>query len=281
MGSFQRLQTWQVTGDADLYSKLKAPPARKTHVKWTRFGFKVTLIQRLSKISNANQFVDVGANVGQTMLEIFSSNQKVEYFGFEPNPQAFTCLQELAASIQINANLFPWACGVNSQPASFYSSSTEDCSATLLPEIRPDTYWGCSPSHIASYPLDVSLKPYELSSCFIMKVDVEGFENEVLTGAQQLLKAKRPFVLCEVLHAHRDSEIGLNNARKLLLENLLREINYDILQICLSPDDRNTFQGLTPIDAFPKDLLWKNAPHTCDFLFIPQELRTSLPNESN
>jgi hypothetical protein len=105
-----------------------------------------------------------------------------------------------------------------------------------------------------------------------MKVDVEGFENEVLTGAQELLKAKRPFVLCEVLHAHRDSEVGLNNARKLLLEGLLREMNYDILQIYLSPDDRNTFQGLSPIDAFPKDLLWKSAPHTCDFIFVPKEI---------
>ena len=228
-------------------------------------------MKRISHIANIHQFVDVGANLGQTMLEVFLNNQQIEYFGFEPNPQAFACLQELALSNQINANLFPWACGINCHPATFYSSSIEDCSATLAPEIRPDTYSGCSPTHIACYPLDVSLSSHQLTSCFIMKIDVEGFENEVLAGAKDLIRVKRPFILCEVLHAHRDSEIGLNNARKALLDSFLKELQYNIFQIHLSAQDRNTFQGMTQISSLPKNLLWRTAPHTCDFLFVPQE----------
>jgi FkbM family methyltransferase len=276
MGRFQRIQTWNLTDDADLQSTLPVPTGRTTQVAFARSGFKSAVIQKIAKIANVNQFVDVGANLGQTMLEVFSSNNNIEYFGFEPNPQAFSCLQELAATIKVNANLFPWACSTDSSPASFYSSSIEDCSATLLPEIRPDTYLKSKPTHIASYPLDISLKSSQLSSCFIMKVDVEGFENEVLSGAKNLIAAKRPFIFCEVLHAHRDSEIGLNNARKALLDSFLVGVNYSIFQIHLSASDRNTFQGLNKIKTLPKNLLWKSAPHTCDFMFVPRELEEGL-----
>ena len=276
MGRFQRIQTWNFIDDADLQSTLPVPTGRKTQVAFARSGFKSAVIQKISKIANINQFVDVGANLGQTMLEVFSSNKNIEYFGFEPNPQAFSCLQELAETIKINANLFPWACGIDCSPASFYSSSIEDCSATLLPGIRPDTYLGSSPSHIASYPLDISLQSVQLTSCFVMKVDVEGFENEVLAGARGLIEEKRPFIFCEVLHAHRDSEIGLNNARKSLLDSFLEVVDYSTYQIHLSPSDRNTFQGLTKIKALPKNLLWKSAPHTCEFMFVPRELQQAF-----
>ena len=276
MGRLQKSQTWQVMDGTGMQSILRLPAARKTEVRYAANGFKSTLIQKIRHIANINQFVDVGANLGQTMLEVFSENHGIEYFGFEPNPQAFSCLQELASSIQINANLFPWACGVNARPASFYSSSIEDCSATLLPEIRPDTYSGCNPTHIASYPLDVSLLNSPLTSCFIMKIDVEGFENEVLSGAKNLISEKRPFIFCEVLHAHRDSEIGLNNARKTLLDSFLNGVNYSIFQIHLDPKDRITYCGLTQINALPKNLLWRSGPHTCDFLFVPREFEKAL-----
>mgnify|MGYP001375144238 CR=1 FL=1 len=234
--------------------------------------FKSSILKMFSTVSPGRQFVDVGVNIGQTMLEVFSQNSEVEYFGFEPNPQAFSCLQQLAQALNINANLFPWACSTTSEPASFYASSSQDCSATLLPEIRPNTYVDCNSSHIASYPLDLSLNRFQLSSCFIMKIDVEGFENEVLAGARQIIKSKKPLIFCEVLHAHRDSEIGLNNSRKSLLEAYLDQVGYRIFQIHLSPKDRNTFQGISEIKQFPRDFLWKDGPHTCDFLFAPKEL---------
>ena len=271
MAHLQKSQAWQVNDGTGLQPIFRLPIARKTEVRYAANGFKSTLMQKIRHIANINQFVDVGANLGQTMLEVFSDNQEVEYFGFEPNPQAFSCLQELASAIPINAHLFPWACGVKSSPASFYSSSIEDCSATLLPEIRPDTYSGCNPTHIASYPLDISLLNSTLTSCFTMKIDVEGFENEVLSGAKNLLTEKRPFIFCEVLHAHRNSEIGLNNARKTLLESFLNVNDYSIFQIHLDPTDRSTYRGLTQINALPKNILWRSGPHTCDFFFVPRE----------
>ena len=273
MAHFQRLQTWRFIASSEYGGKtLQVPRPCKTDIAWQRMGFKSQLIELLRNSANVNQFVDVGANTGQTMLEVFSQNPAIEYFGFEPNPQAFSCLQQLALTLGINANLFPWACGTSSEPASFFASSPEDCSATLLPQIRPDTYAKCNPISIASYPLDISLKPHSISSCFIMKVDVEGFENEVLTGGAQVIKGKRPYILCEVLHAHRSSELGLNNSRKGLLESFLAETEYSIWQIELSPQDRNTLTGLKKISGFPKNVLWRDAPHMCDFLFAPKEL---------
>lgn len=269
--SLQRQVIWQVPSAPDQQVAWKIPSPRATRISWNSSGFKSSIVKLLEAFANTSQFIDIGANVGQSMLEIWMLNSEVEYFGFEPNPQAFVCLQDLASALRICADLFPWACSAASVPSSFYASSQEDCSATLVPQIRPDTYAGQLPTRVAAYPLDQSLSQERLSSYFVMKIDVEGFENEVLIGAEKIVSSKRPFILCEVLHAHRETEIGLNNARKSQLECWLKQRNYRIMQVQLDPGDRNTLIGLEGVDEFPKNLLWKSSPHSCDYLFVPEE----------
>ena len=271
VGLLHRQVVWQGSSSPELEGRTFMPPPRSTQIRWSDSGFKSAIVEQLKAYANSSQFLDVGANLGQTMLEMWSLNQDVEYFGFEPNPQAFACLQDLARSIQIKAELYPWACGASSSPASFFASSIEDCSATLLPQIRPNTYPSQPPTHVATYPLDQSPGIDRLSPCFVMKIDVEGFENEVLRGSEKTIRNKRPFILCEVLHAHRESEIGLNNARKSQLKFWLDKNGYRIMEVNLSREDRNTYLGLTEIGDFRKNVLWKDSPHSCDFLFVPIE----------
>jgi len=40
-------------------------------------------------------FVDVGVNVGQTLLKVYAVNERVNYIGFEPNPICNYYTQEL------------------------------------------------------------------------------------------------------------------------------------------------------------------------------------------
>ena len=127
------------------------------------------------------------------------------------------------------------------------------------------------PQAIAAYPLDQILVD-RLEDRFIMKIDVEGGENEVLKGSLKLLMQKRPLILCEVLNAHRESEIALNNHRKLELEQILNDMRYKIYRIELSAQDREEFRGLRRITSFQRNLLWSQSPHQCDYIFIPREI---------
>lgn len=94
----------------------------------------------------------------------------------------------------------------------------------------------------------------------------------MLLGASRLFKEKRPLVLCEVLHAHRETEIDLYDSRKIALREVLIEAGYDLFLINLSPSDRESFLGIQKIDHFPLHQLWTDSPHTCDYMFLPKEL---------
>src|SRR5687767_9310175 len=58
----------------------------------------------------AGAFIDVGVNVGQTMLKTYAINKEVNYIGFEPNPVCIHYLQQLIKVNKINnAKLIPVA----------------------------------------------------------------------------------------------------------------------------------------------------------------------------
>jgi len=64
------------------------------------YNIKVTekwLIKLFSEISTLKEgsFIDVGANLGQTLIKIKSVNQGIRYIGLEPNPICVSYLLEL------------------------------------------------------------------------------------------------------------------------------------------------------------------------------------------
>jgi len=234
-------------------------------------SFKTSLIERFKSLARTDYFVDIGANFGQTLAEIFAYNQNIKYFGFEPNPEAFRLLKKIAELNSIEAQLYPWACTSEAKPIELYASSELDSGATILPEIRPDFYEHTRGTWIAGYPLD-SVLPDSIPQSFVLKIDVEGSENEVLKGATKILAEKRPFILCEVLHAHRKNEIEHNNLRKKEVENILTAHNYCIYACTMNSSNREKLERIERVSELPKNIIYKDSPHTCDFVFIPNEI---------
>jgi FkbM family methyltransferase len=235
-------------------------------------GFKGAVLELLRGKANTGCFVDIGANYGQSMIEAFLFDNKIRYFGFEPNPEAFCLIKKVAdANNNIDATLFPWACGSISDPIQLFASSKLDTSATIVPAIRPDTYEGIHGTWIASYPFDKVSGNLSLPHKFVLKIDVEGAENEVIQGSIESIREKRPFILCEVLHAHRSTEIDQNNRRKAELEQMLQSLGYSLYLCELSPSNGEQLLGIKKIECLPKNQIWRNSPHTCDYLFVPRE----------
>ena len=268
--SLKRSVEWSF-GNSQTLSGFQAPRAREQKLIYSSQTFKSHILSKFMEVSPCAQFVDIGVNVGQTMVEILSLYPELEYHGFEPNIEALCCAQAVANSHGFIASLYPWACAGEAAPQNFFAESNLDTSATIISAIRPDTYADVQAQAIAAYPLD-QVFFHQAKYGFVMKIDVEGGENEVLMGAQKLLMHRRPLIICEVLNAHRDIEIAMNNSRKAGLERLLADANYQIQRIELDFRDREAFLGLKPIDAFPRNLLWRDSPHQCDYVFIPDEI---------
>lgn len=234
-------------------------------------SFKSDVLGLIHRFYPVEQFIDIGANYGQTMLEVFSLFPQIQYIGFEPNPMAYDLLDRTASLNSLKVSIFPVACSNESKPKKIYmTESSVNTAATIVPEIRPDTYQNNQGSWICTYPLDLFIEIIPFRQNFILKIDVEGSELQVLRGAQEIIRKFRPTIICEVLHADSEDVLPQSVEHKSNIQGFLKDNSYDFYQCnLLSNSDR--LASLTKLDSFPTSI-WKLSPKTCDFLFVPKEL---------
>jgi FkbM family methyltransferase len=233
--------------------------------------FKAELIRMFGN-DLPNCFVDVGANIGQTIIECFSQKNWDSYYALEPNPLACSYLQNLVDVNRLPVTILPWAAGPNSLPKNFYATGPVDGAATMAPEGRPGIYTPHMRTSVASYPLDLllDLDLARISAGVMIKIDVEGFEAEVLEGAHQILSEIRPILLCEVLRAYRECEITFTNQRMLKLEEILNRHRFRIFAIEMDGEISGQIQALKELPAFPRGL-YRDNPSGMDYVFVPAE----------
>src|SRR5450631_4373896 len=127
-------------------------------------------------------FVDVGVNLGQTLLKVQAVVEDLNYVGFEPNPTCVNYVQEL---IRLNAFkntvLLPVAIGGKTEMLrlNFFTEDKSDSSATLIENFKNN----------AGNERFIFVPVFECSQVLsflprrpqvVLKIDVEGAEMEVL-----------------------------------------------------------------------------------------------------
>jgi FkbM family methyltransferase len=240
-------------------------------------SFKSDILKLIQSHLPVQQFIDVGANYGQTLVEVFSLIPNIDYYGFEPNSTAYYLLEKLAQLNSLKVTLFPCACSDSNEMLKIYLTDSPVCSgATIVPEIRPDTYEGVEGSWISTYTLDSLISKISFHRNFILKIDVEGSEVRVLNGAEEVISKYRPIILCEVLHAHSEEVLAMNIQMKRLIKDFLDRQKYHLYQ-CEIEANSERLSALKSIDSFPATI-YKFSPKTCDFLFIPDELNSIIDN---
>ncbi len=231
--------------------------------------FKSSIIDILKNFASTDYFVDVGANCGSTLVEVFGNNPEINYLGFEPNHNSFRFLSKIAKLNQIKASLFPFACTDESKVTHLFLNSDFDPCATIDKRIKLDEFDDYGGLPIAGYKLDDVL-PNSIPNSFILKIDVEGSEIEVFKGGLKTINFKRPFIIAEVLNSMTKKEVNFNNSRKLELEKILKQINYKIYLLKLNVKS-DILEKIQKLNHFPRDLLYENSKNICDYIFVPDE----------
>ena len=145
---------------------------------------------------------DVGGNVGQYGSELRESGYSGRIVSFEPQSGPYSKLSEAAAGddrwtvLNLGLGSGPGTAEINISPQSGASS--------LLPmgrrhlEMHPETsYVGTEEIRVDT--LDAQAQPHlEAASVVGLKLDVQGFEGEVLAGGQEVLR-RAVLVECEML----------------------------------------------------------------------------------
>ena len=137
----------------------------------------------LQQIPNKNTFIDVGTNVGIWSLPMMHHFKTV--VSYEPSKQNLECLK---ANIPTGIDLREKAIANFTGFADFHQAG-KNCGDGKL----------CRAGVGASYQVPVvKLDDEKLSNVDLIKIDVQGWEYEVLDGAIELIKRDRPWVIFEV-----------------------------------------------------------------------------------
>jgi FkbM family methyltransferase len=140
----------------------------------------------------ATHFFDIGSNYGFFSYLLYTDFPGVEIYSFEPNPKTFSLLAEIVSKNRLT-RIHPQNLGLShtEEVLTFYQTTEdsghssfgkdpniEQFTETTAPTIPFDTW--CSRNGL-SYPREPK---------WVAKIDVEGFEPNVLTGMTHALAAK-------------------------------------------------------------------------------------------
>lgn len=220
------------------------------------------------KLPDNSSFIDVGVNVGQTLLK-FRSYFENPYIGFEPNANCVLYTRELIRINNFkNVSIFPVGLSDKDEIAVLYSGRNLDncCTdSTIISDLRPNHYTEYDKSFVPTYRFDNLniLKPGETVS--MIKIDAEGAELDILSGMTETIKRFQPLIICEVLDYNSEQTSQLLQDRADKLHELVKKLDYKIYRI--THDVNNiSFKEVSKIEL----TLWTAASlETNDYLFIP------------
>ncbi|MGB5633630.1 MAG: FkbM family methyltransferase [Waterburya sp.] len=152
-------------------------------------------------------FLDIGANVGMSALSIFTVKSNAKVISFEPNLINYPYLDKLVNKFN---NFQYMKVGLGDMPKSldFYYPVYNNKPMTALGScdrqkaaswLNKNTvyFFDANKLKIAKITIDVkTLDSFNLQPDFI-KIDVEGFEYQVLLGSEKTINDHRPILLIE------------------------------------------------------------------------------------
>lgn len=205
-------------------------------------------------------FVDVGVNLGQTMLAVKSLRPNWEYIGFEPNPYCvFYVLKLIEANNLQECELFPFGIGATTGAINLHLNSITGGEASIVEGFRPDSHYRTSikvPVIEGKFLLDSLLK----KRVGVMKVDVEGGELDVFVALLAVLEKDRPLIISELLPINdKDTEQNqFRQDRQDALLKILTGLGYRIVRLHLDGS-----RELLDCIGNHKEMAWTN------YLFVP------------
>lgn len=184
------------------------------------FGFaEEETFDYLSLITPGATVLDIGANIGRTVLRAAVAVGPLgRVVGFEPDPLNFSRLQRnISLNPYTNIRLMPVGLGPQNTELKLFVSSGSNRGGNRIAESGSGEY-----SVVPVRRLDELSDELRLDRVDLIKIDVEGFELNVLRGARALLQQFRPVLFLEV-NEHFLNLQG-DSGRELIL--FLKELGY-------------------------------------------------------
>ena len=184
--------------------KMKIDPSRDSGVELSLFQtgtYEKGTLHLLRKFLQAGDtFIDVGANIG--LMSVFAAGcvgEKGRVIAFEAHPETFEWLKDNIAINHINCiETRGYALGDENTTALIYDNWDINRGGASLVVKQADAIGHEVDVKVLDEVLPAGIVPK------VIKVDVEGFELQVLKGAKQTILQHKPILIVEY-SVHRDN----------------------------------------------------------------------------
>jgi len=188
--------------------------------------YEPTLIKIIDKFVKPGDICfDIGSNVGAITFALARrTTSEGRVFAFEPGPPTYDRLvQNLLLNPQYKDTIIPENLGV----------ADRQCQLLWHEDMSPEGRGNGGLLHnkgtsVDVISLDIYCKARDLNRVDFIKIDVEGMELEVLTGAREIIRLFRPilfFETLEIFNRHRGS-IMFNQ-----IEEYLSDLEYSFFAV--------------------------------------------------
>tara|TARA_B100000945_G_C20347810_1_gene580664 strand:+ start:411 stop:1157 length:747 start_codon:yes stop_codon:yes gene_type:complete len=205
-------------------------------------------LEELIKNLNINMIIDIGSNKGQFILILDKFFKNIKVLSFEPISEVLKKQKKFFASRE-NITFFNFALGSSNSETILNITRKKDSSSIL--QIANENLLGrnfdiIEKRQISVKTLESALRNIKLKDSILLKLDVQGYEFEVLKGAENLLP-KIKYIITEVAK----NQIYKNQVAENIVIKYLKERNFEIIKTANLFKIKNT-------NYLQKDILFIN-----------------------
>ena len=149
-------------------------------------------------VKNGFVVLDIGANIGETLLNFAKINSKGRNIGFEPVPYIYSRLKKnLSLNNFSNIEIENIALSDKNEQLSFSIPKDQNSGGVRMRKEAHKSDYGAD-QEVRAIQLDDFLGEKGINKIDFIKMDVEGFEMNVLKGAENSLRKFLPVLFIEV-----------------------------------------------------------------------------------
>lgn len=138
----------------------------------------------LNHITPGDTVIDAGAFIGDhTIAYCNAVGKSGRVYAFEPNPQAFKCLEYNCPDAEV------FNCGLSNAEETAHYSIYDNAGASRIIKESLASSIGIK---------NITLDSLNLNACNLLKIDVEGYEMNVLEGAKNTIAKYHPTLWIEI-----------------------------------------------------------------------------------
>jgi FkbM family methyltransferase len=176
----------------------------------SQFNFEpeILVVQDIFNDNNNGIFFDVGANKGEYVFALEKIIPKDNIHAFEPNPNLYFKLKHLFKKSNINQLALSNQNGEAKLKVPFLNQVEDDSLGTLRIEEKEPNETRADFYEIKTMTLDRYCYLNNVPRLDCIKIDVEGFELNVLDGGKETIKVHQPVLIIEIeKRQHPDKKV--------------------------------------------------------------------------